>query len=388
MRAFRLLRVLTSPLALAALSYALVSPASAATLYPNPIADTASHPGGVVTADFNSDGRLDAAVATDDGVDVLLGRGDGSFAPAVHSIGGAQIPGEGNPLVQADFDGDGRIDLLVPGMALFKGRGDGTFDPPVQAIFFSGFALAAGDLNGDDAPDLAVLNADGAGPHLCVLFNSGTGQFGALDCYGAATAPTSLAIADFNGDGHNDIAVTDGSNVAIRLGSGGGSFAAPISYPNTGHGIATADLNRDGILDLLTVFSVEQGINSYQGFVHVMLGSGLGSFGDGGSYPTVNRFPGSPRSGDFNGDGLPDVAAAGDLGLDILRGAGDGSLGTAEHYFADGETSDDIQGATAGSPDTDFSLRAERSAAASGRTYLVTYRAVDGAGNTTTSAIS
>ncbi len=329
MRAFRFLRALTSPLAFAALSYALVSPASAATLYPNPIADTASHPGGVVTADFNSDGRLDAAVATDDGVDVLLGRGDGTFAPAVHDIGGAHISGEGGPLVQADFDGDGRIDLLVPGMALFKGRGDGTFNPAVQAIFFFGFALAAGDLNGDDAPDLAVLNGD-----LCVLFNSGTGLFGGPICYGAATDPNSLTIADFNGDGRNDIAVTDGSHVAIYLGSGGGSFAAPTLYPNPGYGITTADLNRDGILDLLTVFSFQDGGNSYQGFVHVMLGSGLGSFDAGGSYPALVRFPVSAKSGDFNGDGIPDVAAVGDLGLDILRGAGDGSLGTAEHYFA------------------------------------------------------
>jgi hypothetical protein len=66
MRGSRFLVVLTSPLTLAALSCALVSPAGAATLYPNPIADTAKNPAAVVTADFNSDGRLDAAVKTED----------------------------------------------------------------------------------------------------------------------------------------------------------------------------------------------------------------------------------------------------------------------------------------------------------------------------------
>jgi hypothetical protein len=111
--------------------------------------------GPVLPGDLNGDGILDLVVNRK----VLLGRGDGTFATTVPDPFAAFDARPGSPGALADFDGDGRTDLVAPvawaKLGLFPGNGDGTFACPL--IYAGGDVLAAGDLNGDGRPDLVVL---------------------------------------------------------------------------------------------------------------------------------------------------------------------------------------------------------------------------------------
>jgi FlaG/FlaF family flagellin (archaellin) len=113
-------------------------------------------------ADFNGDGILDlAATANNDSVGVFLGKGDGTFSPAVPY----RVPGSANTIIAGGFDNDRSVDLAVivsdvynvtgtTGIALLRGRGDGTFGKPVTSdfpIYYAG--VAAGDFNGDGRLD-------------------------------------------------------------------------------------------------------------------------------------------------------------------------------------------------------------------------------------------
>ena len=90
----------------------------------------------------------------------MLGNGDGTFAPEVRYPAGLG----GNGIIIADFDSDGRQDLVTANelsndVSLLPGLGDGTFGPQIRyATNLLPFSVAAGDLNGDAAPDLAVAN--------------------------------------------------------------------------------------------------------------------------------------------------------------------------------------------------------------------------------------
>ncbi len=122
---------------------------------------TGFYPSAVAIADLDSDGRSDLAVVCMKGVAVLLNQGGAQFAPAGY-------PGDeqGTAIAIADLDGDGRPDLAVPSAAsgmvnLFFNLGGGTFASAIDYPFALGpnlnaTAVAAGDLDGDGAIDLAV----------------------------------------------------------------------------------------------------------------------------------------------------------------------------------------------------------------------------------------
>src|SRR5262249_31065027 len=147
----------------------------------------------------------------------------------------------------ADLRGDGIQDLVVansgtPGsgadgsVSVFLGNGDGTFQP---AQNFSAGArpqsVAVGGLRGDGSLDLAVANAGdsvGHGEGVSVLLGNGDGTFGPAQAFGTGKTPDSVAVGDFNGDGHLDLAVANGSSgtVSVLLGNGDGAFGPSVDY--------------------------------------------------------------------------------------------------------------------------------------------------------------
>jgi hypothetical protein len=139
-----------------------------------------------------------------------------------------------------------------------------------------------------------------------------------------------VAAADFNGDGKLDLAVTDSTGVWILLGNGDGTFQNPVSYAAGPYpdSIAIADFNGDGKPDIVVG---DNGRNRYS--VSVLLGNGDGTFQT--FIPHVIHFqPYAVVTGDFNGDGLPDVAVAGQ-GPDsilILLGTGNGNFQNPVQY--------------------------------------------------------
>lgn len=216
---------------------------------------------GIVAADFNGDGRIDFAVSnsTDNTISIFLGDGAGGFKAATGSpiaLGaGEQTPGA---LVAADFRGDGKMDLAVVNRAtnnvtVLDGKGDGTFTPAKGSPLSVGAgpaALAASDLNGDGRPDLAVVNQ--TDNTVSILLNRGDGTFAASlsSPLAAATAPSGVAAADVNLDGIRDLVVTNqgADSVSIYLGLGGGLFAPRFGLPTAAGpaAIVTADFNGDG----------------------------------------------------------------------------------------------------------------------------------------------
>jgi hypothetical protein len=270
----------------------------------------------VAAGDFDGDDTLDLAAAHefDPGVSVLLGNGDGTFRPAVDY--GAGI----NPssVAVGDFRHNGILDLAVanefdPGVSVLLGNGDGTFQAPVHYAA-GGSSVAVGDFDGDGTLDLAVANA--ASANVSVLLGNGDGTFRPAVNYAAGDSPGSVAVGDFNGDGVLDLAVSNGgyydsSGVSILLGNGDGTFQAPVHYvAGIGpRGVAVGDFNGDGISDL-AVANAGTSPDYTDGGVSVLLGNGDGTFQDPVSFTTGARLPVSVAVGDFNGDGWPDLAVA------------------------------------------------------------------------------
>ena len=196
--------------------------------------------------------------------------------------------------------------------------------------------IAVADVNADGVPDLVAANAAGG---VTVLLGNGDGTF-QLPVVVYAPGCRSVAVADLNGDGRLDLAVTPflQSTVTVLLGNGDGTFQFAASYfsgLNIAVDVAIADVNGDGKKDLLVADCGPNGCAPGEtGALGVLLGNGDGSF-----KPVATYLGGQPVSiavGDVNGDGRPDVVAAnwalGTVG--VLIGNGDGSFQTMKTYGA------------------------------------------------------
>ncbi|WP_242268897.1 VCBS repeat-containing protein [Bacillus cereus group sp. BfR-BA-01352] len=296
-----------------------------------------THPVGITSGDFNGDGQLDLAVANNSFISILLGAGNGTFLPAMNiNIGDSPLIG----ILAADFNGDGILDLAVtndePGnvISILLGNGDGTFQSPTNyATGTRPGQFVAADFNGDGILDLAVTN-DISG-NVSIFLGNGDGTFQPSTFYPAGDAPIAITTGDFNGDGKLDLAVTDvavgANNVSVLLGNGDGTFQSPSSLPvgQTPVGIASADFNGDGKLDLVVANEDSQNIS-------VLLGNGDGTFQPAVNYlvGTVGSFPLFLTVADFNNDGLLDLAV-GNLGtnnISVLLGNGDGTFQAAVNF--------------------------------------------------------
>lgn len=171
--------------------------------------------------------------------------------------------------------------------------------------------VAVADFNGDGKLDIVVANEQSA--NATVLLGDGNGGFTAApgSPFSAGVDPNDLAVGDFNGDGHLDLAFAnhETQHLSVLLGNGRGGFApAPKSpfavdvKPHV-HGIATGDFNGDGKLDLVTD---SWGTNQLE----VLFGDGAGGFRTPGTYVAVGKHPYQrARVADLNGDGKVDIVS-------------------------------------------------------------------------------
>ena len=276
-------------------------------------------PGAIAVGDFNGDGIPDLAVAPvlDEGnSEVLLGNGDGTFSIANGSLGIGSGVATSNSIAAADFNGDGKLDIVEACASLGdqpcnllliqSGNGDGTFIEfsSVPLSFLGSQSMAVGDFNGDGQPDVAVTNSGTNGVN--VFLNNGGGLSAVSAIPATGTGPTSIAAADFNGDGKLDLAVANygSNNVTILLGNGDGTFTAAAS-PATGtapNSVAVADFNGDGVPDLAVA-------NAGSSNVTILLGNGDGTF-TAAAGPAADTGSTSVVLADFNGDGKEDLVVA------------------------------------------------------------------------------
>jgi hypothetical protein len=216
--------------------------------------------------DIDGDGANDVVVACwgCDVVSVLRNDGTGALG-APEDVTAAWAP---HSLVLRDFDGDGDLDLATAALgdnrlAVSLNAGDGTFGPP--ALLWPGLAphnLVSEDLDGDGAWDLVVTsqNQDVVG----VLMGNGDGTFADATFLPVGSVPKATAIGDVDGDGIDDLVTAnthgnypDGSDpttLTVLLGNGDGTFEPGFTLDNdlSPFSVAIADLNGDGTNEIAT----------------------------------------------------------------------------------------------------------------------------------------
>ena len=188
----------------------------------------------------------------------------------------------------------------------------------------SPFAVTVADFNGDGIPDLAVSG----GASVSILLGKGKGEFRSPVTYSTGGAqPWNIVAADFNGDGHLDLAVGQGNRVSVLLGNGDGTFGAasqplkgPIGY------VAAGDFNGDGKVDLAAA-------NYQTGAVELMLGNGDGTFGAPAKIAATSGAIGLAAV-KLNGDGNLDLVVCGAGAMAVLLGKGDGTFRPVVTYSA------------------------------------------------------
>jgi hypothetical protein len=307
-------------------------------------------PNSVGIGDFNGDGKPDLAVPNFtypsfniNSVSIMLNNGDGTFRL------GQTYPAGTWPIdvVVADFNGDGKADLLAMGIpagytsAVFLGNGDETFQPSSPPYLPGGRAVAVADFNGDGNADLLIVGAVTNG--YALLLGNGDATFQAPIFRPTAISPWSVAIGDFNRDGKQDLAIAYlGGGMTVQFGNGDGTFQpwtfyyTPAIGPNDGAtSVVVADFNGDGNLDLAVACPGGSRPNGNPGYVIVFLGKGDGTF----QAPLGTPVAGGAYTlavGDFNGDARPDLAIANSYGgsVSLALGNGDGTFGSPLNYAA------------------------------------------------------
>jgi hypothetical protein len=230
---------------------------------------------------------------------------------------------------------------------VLPGDGAGNLGAAItSALNVSAKVIVAADMNKDGKPDAVLAGNSNAGAVLSILINQGGGKFAAEKDYSLPSAPVSLAVGDFNGDGFTDVAVGVSSNgVYVLLGRASGTLGAPVkidasSQPSS---LAAADLNGDGRADLVIA---DQGFLSpgtsqqVNGALHVYFGNANGTF-TAAAAPAITATNYSLVAiGDLNKDGKPDLIVGGNVAgttfgqstpnIYTLLGAGDGTFQAAQ----------------------------------------------------------
>jgi len=301
-------------------------------------------PQSVAVGDFNGDGLPDLAIANFNSgtVSVLMntttaGATAPSFAPQVTFVVG--VFSNAYSVAVGDFNGDGRPDLVVTDYlnhsvsVLLNTTAVGATVPSFAPQVFFGVgvnpsSVAVADVNGDGRPDLIVTNRND--DTVSVLMNTAAAgatapSFATQVTFAVGTEPQSVAVGDFNGDGRPDIAVANvgGTTVSVLLNTTAAGATAPSFAPQqiftagaSPYSVAVGDFNGDGKPDLAVV--------SDTGSASVLLnttatGATTASFAPQHTF-AVGANPFSVVVGDFNGDGKPDLAVAseGDNAVTVL----------------------------------------------------------------------
>lgn len=329
----------------------------------------------VLTADFNGDGNQDLVFLQVFRITVVLGNGDGTFRPPIHT------PVTATPYFSAmavgDFNNDGKIDVAVLGatnqiaggtvfLQTYLGRGDGTFSAPVSSpssSFIGGVPLV-GDVNHDGNLDLigAGVIALGAGDGTFQqTITASACQNPALYDLNIGSPPTSggggdFTVAEYKGDGNLDFSLLAtelsdeggfgymvSAGAIVCFGNGDGAFAVgPVIYEGGSHGtwsggpsfeLTTGDFNGDGKADVL-VFSQAFPMGSLA--YSTIFGNGNGTFQNpvgstGIQFVALSQhYLPKPVVADMNGDGKSDlIQIAGSLGTVVFLSNGDGTYNQA-----------------------------------------------------------
>jgi hypothetical protein len=276
------------------------------------------HVGGphLSVVDWNEDGHEDLI----SGNYRYEGLGDGTFA--LHDV----LPFDVHSVVDVDLDG--RVDMLVleeSGLAIARGAGDWAYEVPSRVTSARHPTdVAVADFDGDGAMDLAISGGRGS---AITLVLSRIAEPRARE-YATGPAAIDLALRDLTADGVRDVVTLNRGErrIAVLRGLGDGSFGPPTKHEVAAgaRALATTDVDGNGIVDLLAVSDSASQLS-------VLRGLGGGDFADAEHFMTGPE-PVSMTVADFDRDGHADVVTAnsGDQSLTLLRGDGEGGFAVPE----------------------------------------------------------
>lgn len=277
-----------------------------------------------VPGDFNGDGHTDLATVSHGGqLALFLDRGDRSFQAMVQ-----QLAGMWSWVDQSDLNGDRRLDLVLVGplgIEVLLGRGNGTFAPSMPVLGAgrpTPELTALVDLQGDGRKDLAVIDSseDSTGEEatLRVFLGQADGTFTPPRIQKIGHAPTAMVAVDLDGAGHRALVMTDtaeGDLLLARWANDSIVVSPVLRQQRRTRALAAGDVNGDGRADLLM-------IPAEQADAQLLLGDGQGHFSPGPSVP-ASSMPRVPSLVDMDGDGQVDlVGPAGDGTWMFVRGLG------------------------------------------------------------------
>jgi len=322
--------------------------------------------------DLDGDGDVDILVGDSffgaPGISVLKNNGDQTFtAPVYYSLPINQVVGE---VALSDFDSDGDLDAFATirgdfdqmlKIMVWRNNGNGTFSAPVEFVTGQGPAgIVIADFTGDGKPD--VITANYGGSSISILRHNGlirnSAGFLAPVTFSTANHAEKIAAADVNGDGMLDVVVGGqvgtgfDATLAVMINAGNGNFAAPVAYDAApgarfdSTAVALADLDNDGDVDLIGGGDYENG-SVDNGAVTIRRNNGNGTFGSAEIIMFDNFVP-MPKeltTGRINSDGFVDIVAAvpsGRIpeGFVTVTSNGSGGFNTPVYYEASQQTFD------------------------------------------------
>jgi len=368
-------------------------------LQPPTFYDAGTYARSIALGDFTGDGLLDVGTASYADIGATGGYMNMAevlvnYSGVLGNANGFSIPGSLLGASSADFNRDGRPDIVISGSAtqIWAGNGDGTYGASLAALPPGG-GTVTGDVNRDGKPDLLVTsgigtlfqflgNGTGAGGgstgivgsqlfrrsltadlnrdgYLDLVLNPGTANIGVLLATGAGTwaasptlyavagLPRDIAIGDLDRDGDPDILVATDAGATVLSNDGSATFAGSTTLTNPFTSVAIGDFNRDGLIDFAGRYKMPPGTAEGIGIFHpsgstYTLGETIATIGRDGEYLDT---------WDVNRDGILDLvteevnrnSTAEPVAVSVLLGNASGSFGTRTSFLVGG-----LKGSSAG----------------------------------------